>query len=162
MPSRYASNPVVPVAKVLTIHVTKGALVLVKPAAVKDGALGDHHRMALLELSVSTGLTMEQYRKKLEQNLARTQAQVNRLRQSEGLLSPPRSATPMILPLEGAPKAIPTIEEGSEAEVDGSSANGHTQTQSTPSRAGSSRSNSDSGKRSLSSRILRRLIPSSM
>jgi hypothetical protein len=137
----------------------EGALVPVKPTAAKDGALEDHYRMALLQLSVSSGLTMELYRKKLEQNLTRTQAQLNSLRQSEGLLSPS-----MILPFKGAPKAISTIEEGSEAEVEGSSANGHTLTHSSQSHAGSSRSNSDSGtrKRSLPRRILRRLIPSSV
>lgn len=117
--------------------------------------------MALLELSVSTGLTMELYRKKLEQNLAHNQAQLNSLRQSEGLLSPPTTATPMLLPYKGVPKAISTIEEGSEAEGEGSSSNGHTQTHSSQSHAGSARS-SDSGKRSLSRRILHRLIPSSM
>ena len=162
MPSRYASNPVVRVGKLLTIYATKGALVSVKPAAAKDGALGDHYRMALLELSVSTGLTMELYRKKLEQNLARNEAQLHSLRQSEGLLSPPTSTTPMLLPFKGAPKAISTIEEGSEAEGEGSSTSGHTQTHSSQSHAWSARSNSDSGKRSLSRRILHRLIPSTM
>ena len=120
--------------------------------------------MALLELSVSTGLTMEQYRKKLDQNLAQTQAQLNSLGQSKGLLSPPTTALPMILPFKGAPKAVSTIEEVSEAEGEGSSANGHTLSHavSAQSHAGSTRSNSDSGKRSLPRRILRRLIPSSM
>jgi hypothetical protein len=137
----------------------EGALTSVKPAAAKDGALEGHHRMALLELSVSTGLTMEQYRKKLEHNLARTLTQLNSLKHSEGLLSPST-----ILPFKGAPKVISTIEEGSEAEVEGSSANGHTLTHSSQSHAGSSGSNSDSGtrKRNLPRRILRRLISSSM
>jgi hypothetical protein len=159
MPSRYASNLVVRAEKLLTIYATKGALTSVKPAAAKDGALEGHHRMALLELSVSTGLTMEQYRKKLEHNLARTLTQLNSLKHSEGLLSPST-----ILPFKGAPKVISTIEEGSEAEVEGSSANGHTLTHSSQSHAGSSGSNSDSGtrKRNLPRRILRRLISSSM
>ena len=103
---------------------------------------------------------MELYRKKLEQNLAHNQAQLNSLRQSEGLLSP-TSTTPMLLPYKGVPKAISTIEEGSEAEGEGSSSNGHTQTHSFQSHAGSAQS-SDSGKRSLSRRILHRLITSSM
>ncbi|KAH8983375.1 hypothetical protein EDB92DRAFT_1951659 [Lactarius akahatsu] len=49
----------------------------IKSATAKDGALRDQHRMALLELSVSTGLTMEQYRKKLDQNLAQTQTRLD-------------------------------------------------------------------------------------
>jgi hypothetical protein len=150
--------------------VTKGALVSVKPSAAKDGALGDHYRMGLLHLSVSTGLTMEQYRKKLDQNLAQTQAQLSSLRQSEGLLTPSSSTIPMTLPFMRSPTTIPTIEEGSdssEAEGEGSSlgssTNGHTLGHSsTHSHTGSVRSNSDSGKGSLSRRILRRLIPSSM
>jgi len=140
----------------------EGALVSVKPAAAKDGALGVHYRMALLELSVSTGLTMEQYRKKLDQNLAQTQAQLRSLRQSEGLLSPSTSTIPMNPPFKGIPKAISTIEEGSEAEGEGNSANSHTLSYSTQSHTGSTRSNSDSGKRSLPYRIFRRLIPASM
>jgi len=137
----------------------QAALDSVKPAAAKDGVLGDHHRMALLELSVSTGLTMEQYRKKLDQNIAQTETQLNSLGQSEKLLSPPTSATLTIPPIMRAPKAISTIEEGSEAEVEGSSALDHTR--SNTSHAGSTQSNSDSGKRSLPRRILRRLKPSS-
>jgi hypothetical protein len=131
----------------------------VKPAAAKDGALENHHRMALLELSVSTGLTMEQYRKKLDQSIAQTRTQLNSLEQSEKLLSPPTSVIPTIPSIKGVPKAISTIEEGSEAEVEGSSALEHTW--STPSQADSTQSNSDSGKRSLPRRILRRLLPSS-
>ena len=134
-----------------------------KPGASKDGALGDHYRMALLELSVSTGLTMEQYRKTLDQKLAQTVAQLNTLEQSKGLLSPSTGVRPMILPFKGAPKAVSTIEEGSEAEGEGSSQNGHALSYaiSAQSHPSSARSNSDGGKRSLPRRILRRLIPSS-
>ena len=79
MLSRYFSNPIVRGGKRLTIHVTKGALatIKIKPAAAKDGVLGDHYRMAQLELSASEGLTMKQYRKKLDENLAQTEAQLN-------------------------------------------------------------------------------------
>ncbi|KAI9430814.1 hypothetical protein H4582DRAFT_2014085 [Lactarius indigo] len=135
----------------------EGALDSTKSATAKDGALQDHHRMALLELSVSTGLTMEQYRKKLDQNLAQTQTRLNSfLGQTEGLLPRPTST---INPHQGA---ISTIEEGSEAEGEGSSANGHVQSHSTLSH--STQSHSDSGKRtnSLPRRILRHILPSSM
>ncbi|KAI9461914.1 hypothetical protein BJY52DRAFT_164838 [Lactarius psammicola] len=143
----------------------EGALDSIKPTTAKDGALGDQHRMALLELSVYTGLTMELYRKKLDQNLAQTRTQLNSLlgpRQPEGLLPHPTSLIPVIHPHEGAAKSISTIEEGSEAEGSGSSATGHTQSHSVQSH--SSQGYSDSGKRtsSLSRRILSRLIPSSI
>ena len=131
-----------------------------KPTAAKDGVLEDHHRMALLELSVSTGLTMEQYRKKLDQNIAQTQTQLKSLEQAEELLSPSTSVTLTVPSINGALNAISTIEEGSEAEVEGSSA--LDRTRSTLSHAGSTPSNSDSGKRSLPRRILRRLLLSSM
>ncbi|KAH9034061.1 hypothetical protein EDB85DRAFT_1889928 [Lactarius pseudohatsudake] len=127
------------------------------PPLPKDGALRDHHRMALLELSVSTGLTMEQYRKKLDQNLAQTQTRLNSfLGQTDELL--PRT-TSTVHPHQGE---ISTIEEGSEAEGEGSSANSHAQSHSTlPSH--STQGHSDSGRRnSLRRRILRRLLPSSM
>ncbi|SRR6266702_4300441 len=158
MLSRYSNNPFLRGGNLLTLHVTKGALDSIKPSAVKDGVLQDHHRMALLELAVSTGLTMEQYRKKLDQNLAQTRTQSNSfLGQPEGLLT-----IPVIHPYGGAARSVSTIEEGSEAEGSGSSANGHTQSHSTQSH--STQSHSDSGKRtsSLPRRILRRLIPSSL
>jgi len=96
----------------------KGVLDSIKPAAFKDGATRNHYRTALLGLTVSTGLTMEQYRKKLDHSLAQIQAQLSGLGQSEGLLPPPKSVMPMIpvLPDQKAPKAMPTIEEDSEAE----------------------------------------------
>ncbi|KAF8268246.1 hypothetical protein EI94DRAFT_1728138 [Lactarius quietus] len=96
----------------------KGVLDSIKPAASKDGATRNHYRTALLGLTVSTGLTMEQYRKKLDQSLAQIQAQLSGLGQSEGLLPPPKSVMPMIpvLPDQKAPKVMPTIEEDSEAE----------------------------------------------
>ena len=74
-----SSNPIVLGGKLLTIRVTKGALatIKIKPAAAKDGVLVDHYRMAQLELSTSSGLTMKQYRKKLDENLAQTEAQLN-------------------------------------------------------------------------------------
>jgi len=107
-----------------------------------DGRRGEHYRMALLELSTPTGLTMKTYRTKLNQFLAQTHAQLNSLGQSEGLHPPSASLLSMI------PQEISTI-EGSEAEGEGSTANGHTL------------SSGDSGKNSLPRRILRRLIPSS-
>jgi len=127
----------------------------IKPATTKDGALGDHYRMALLELSVSTGLTMEQYRKKLDQNLAQTQAQLNSfLRKPDSLLPPSTRAMPVILPYKGAPLVISTIDEVSEGDSEGSP---------TKAWSHSAQSHSDtSGKDSLSRRILRRLIPSSI
>ena len=109
--------------------------------------------MALLGLAVSTGLTMEQYRKKLYQSLTQTQAQLNIVGQPEGLLSPPTSVIPMILPYQSAPKEMVTIEEGSEAEGEGSSANVHTLSHIT-------QNHNDSEKPSLPRRILHRLIPS--
>ena len=157
MLSRYVRRPFERREKLLTINVIKGALGSVKPAAAKDGALGDHYRMALLELSVSSGLTMEQYRKKLDQNLAQTQTQLNNfLGKPDGLLLHPYGG--------GAAKSISTIEEGSEAEGSGSSANSHGQSHSSQSHIGSTQNNSDGGRRSLprSLRILRRLLPSSM
>ena len=80
--SRYSSNPFG--RKLLTLHVTKGALdkIKVKPALTKDGSRGDHHRVALLELSTPTGLTMEKYRKEMDQNLAHTRARLNTLLRS--------------------------------------------------------------------------------
>jgi len=135
----------------------QGALGTVKPAAAKDGALGDNYRMALQELSVSIGLTMEQYRKKLDKDLEQTQTQLNGfLGRPDGLLFRPHWPG-------GAAQSISTIEEGPEAEGAGSFANGHARSNSTQSNTGSTKSHSDSGKRSsLPRRILRRLITSSM
>ena len=107
-------------------------------------------------LSVSTGLTMTQYRKKLNQSLARTQSQLNSsLGQPDRLLPRTKSITFMIQPVKGAAHRISTIEEGSEAEGEGNSANGHTRSHGTPTHSIQSRSD---GKRSLPRRILRRLI----
>ena len=130
---------------------TKGALnkIKIKPDPTKDGSDGDHYREALLELLTPTGLTMEKYRTELDQNLTRTRTRLNKLFLRH-------SPLPEIPPLKlthsnrRAPQAIPTIEEGSEAEGEGSSANGHTL------------SYNDGGKNSLPQRILRRLIPSSV
>ncbi len=108
-----------------------------------------------MELSVSTGLTIEQYRKKLDQNLAQTQAQLNSLRQLEGLLSPSTSETLMSLLYKGAPQAISTIEEGSKVEDEWDFVESDSQSHSTQSQ-------SDSGGRGLPRKVLRRLIPSSM
>ena len=119
--------------------------------------------MAILELLTPTGLTMEKYRTELDNNLAQTRGQLDSLWQSEEphpqippspivrhMIPPPEGAPRrhMIPPPEGAPRAISTIEESTEAEGEGSSANGHTL------------SSNDSGKSSLSRRIWRRLIPS--
>ncbi|KAI9461883.1 hypothetical protein BJY52DRAFT_1210857 [Lactarius psammicola] len=143
------------------LNAFEGALntIKIKPAAAKDGALRDYYRMALLGLLVSTGLTIKQYRIKLDQYLAQTQAQLKSLGQPEVELPPSMGVIPTIPPYKGAPQEISTIEEDSEAEgegsKEGSSVSGHTQSHST-------QSHSDSGKRSLPRRILRRLIPSSI
>ena len=123
-------------------YVTKRALSTINPNM--GGRHGDHYRMALLELSTPTGLTIKTCRTKLNQYLAQTQAQLNNLGQFEGLQLPSTSLISMI------PQEFSTIEEGSEAEGEGSTANGHTL------------SYGDSGKNSLPRRILRRLIPSSV
>ncbi|KAH9054775.1 hypothetical protein EDB87DRAFT_1420251 [Lactarius vividus] len=143
--------------RLLTIRIMKSALntIKVKPATAKDGALRVYYRTALQELSVSTGLTIEQYRKKLDQNLAQTQAQLKSLGQPEGLLHPSTSATPVIPLYKGVPQAISTIEEDSEAEDEWNFVDSNSQSYSTE-------SHSDSGKRSLPRKFLRRLIPSSM
>lgn len=134
---------------------TKGALnkIKIKSTRNKDVSHGDHHRVAILELLTPTGLTMEKYRTELDKNLAQIRTQLNSLWQSEGphpQIPPSPIVRPMLPPVEEAPQAISTIEEGTEAEGEGSSANGHTL------------SSNNSGKSSLSRRILRRLIPSSV
>jgi len=135
----------------------EGVLNSLKPPTVNDvndGALGDHFRMALMGLSVFTGLTMEQYRKRLDQSLAHTETQLSSLSgQPEGPFSRPKSVIPVMQPRKRV-HSISTIEEGSEVEAEGSSANGHT-------RSHSTQSYSDS-KRSLPRRILRRIMPSSL
>jgi hypothetical protein len=132
--------------------VTKGVINAIKinlPPTM-DEFRGDHYRMALLELSTPTGLTMETYRTRLNQHLAQTEVQLNSLRQSEGLNPPSTSQISTILPHKGVPQEISTIEEVSEVEGEGGPANGHTL------------SYGDSGKNSLPRRILRRLIRSSV
>lgn len=136
---------------------TKGALntIKIKPPIAQGGALGVYYRMAQLELSNSSGLTMEQYRQKLDQNLAQTQAQLNSmLERAEGILLRPTSISPVIHPHGGAtqPMYMITMEEGSEVEGEASSANGLTRSHSTQSH--------DSGKRSFPRRFLHRLVPS--
>jgi hypothetical protein len=108
-------------------------------------------------LSVSTGLTTEQYRKRLDQDLVQTQTQLRSLLgQPEGLPPRPKRATPVIQPRKGAAYRISMIEELSEAEGEGSSVNGHTRSNSTPTHSIQSRSDS---KRNLPRRILHRLVP---
>jgi len=119
-------------------------------APTEDELRGDHYRVALLELSTPTGLTIETYRTKLNQYRAQTEAQLNSLQQSEWLHPPSTSLISMILPHKEVPQEISTIEEGSEVEGEGSPANGRTS------------SYGDSGKDSLPRRILRRLIRSSV
>ena len=95
-----------------------------------------------------TGLTMEKYRMELDQNLAQIRSRLNTL---FFRCSPP----PVFIPPDVthshtmAPREIPTIEEGSEAEGEGGFANGHIL------------SYNDSGKNSFPRKFLRRLIPSS-
>ncbi|KAH9017396.1 hypothetical protein EDB85DRAFT_2016484 [Lactarius pseudohatsudake] len=136
------------------LNTFEGALnaIKVKPATAKDGALRVYYRTALQELSVSTGLTMEQYRKKLDQNLAQTQAQLNSLGQPEGLLHPSTSVAPVIPLYMVVPPTISTIDEGSEAEDEWNFVDSDSQSH-------GARSRSDSGKRSLPRKFLRRLIP---
>ncbi|KAH9034097.1 hypothetical protein EDB85DRAFT_1034082 [Lactarius pseudohatsudake] len=140
----------------------------IKPEISNNGAV-QHHRTTLLDLSESTGLTMNQYRKKLDQDLAQIREQLNRLEVSEGA----HLSAMSLISLYESPKPISTIEEGPispeaieegpvcpeaieegpvcpEAEGEGGSSNGHTQ------------SHSDSGKRSLPRRIWRHLIPPSV
>ena len=111
--------------------------------------------MALLELSTSTGLTMEKYHKKLRQNLARTLARLNSILAFKELPPlPSTSVAPKVPPHKIASQEIPMIEEVSEPEGDGSSAGGYTQSY-------SSQVHYDR-KISLPTRIFRRLIPSSV
>ena len=131
----------------IAYYVTKRALSTINPTM--DGRHGDHYRVALLELSTPTGLTIQTYRTKLNQYFAQTQAQLNSLGQFEGLRSPSTGMISLIVPHKGGTQEVVTIEEISETEVDGSTANGYTL-------------NGDSGKNSLPRRILRRLIPSSV
>ncbi|KAH9044940.1 hypothetical protein EDB83DRAFT_1563251 [Lactarius deliciosus] len=140
------------------LNAFEGALntIKVKPATAKDGALRVYYRTALQELSVSTGLTMEQYRKKLDQNLAQTHAQLNSLGQPEGLLHPSTSETPVIPLYMAVPQTIFTIDESSEAEED------EWDFVDSDSQSDGTRSRDDSRKRSLPRKFLRRLIPSSM
>ena len=136
----------------LTIHATKGALnsIGIKPTPTEDGSNADHYRVAVLELSTPTGLTMEKYRMELDQNLAQTRASLST---HYFLYSPPQAIFPPkithSLTWGVSPGRVSTMEV-SEAEGEGGSANGHTL------------SHNDSGKNSLPRRILRRLIPSSV
>lgn len=117
----------------------------IKPEFSNSEAV-QHHRTTLLDLSESTGLTMNQYRKKLDQDLAQIREQLNRLELSEGA----HLSAMSLISLYESPQPISTIEEGPEAEGEGGSSNGRTQ------------SHSDSGKRSLPRRIWRHLIPPSV
>ena len=111
----------------MTIQVTKWALNSfgITPAPSNDRAYGDHFRVALLELSTPTGLTMEKYRTELDEILAQNQIELDFWLRSTGH-SPSTSVISVILPHKDAPQTISTIEEVSEAEGEGSSANGHT------------------------------------
>ncbi|KAH9018937.1 hypothetical protein EDB84DRAFT_1518101 [Lactarius hengduanensis] len=139
------------------LNTFEGALntIKVKPPTAKDGALRVYYRTALQELSVSAGLTMEQYRQKLDQNLAQTRAQWNNWGQPEGLLRPSTSVTPVIPLYMAAPQTISTIDESSEAKDEWDFVDSDSQSHGT-------RSRSDSKKGSLPRKFLRRLIPSSM
>ncbi|KAH9044941.1 hypothetical protein EDB83DRAFT_2523589 [Lactarius deliciosus] len=117
----------------------------IKPEISNNGAV-QHHRTTLLDISESTGLTMNQYRKKLDQDLAQIREQLNRLELSEGA----HLSAMSLISLYESPQSISTIEEGPEAEGEGGSSNGRTQ------------SHSDSGRRSLPRRVLRHPIPPSV
>jgi len=63
----------------------KGVLNAIRPPDVGDGDIRGHARQVLHEISTSTGLTMDQYRKVLSQKLMQTQAQLESFPQQFGL-----------------------------------------------------------------------------
>ena len=171
--------------KPFIIYVTQAALTMIDPPAVSDEALREHHQphqphqpRASLGSSVVKDLTMGQYRKLLDQKLARAHplpvrvkmqqvTHTNTTNDGKGPLNvaarvtydstETREANSVQQGIEevkwAAPQAITTIEEGSEIEYEGSSVNPST-----------SRSRNDLvarqvGKRSLSRRILYRFPP---
>ena len=121
-------------------------MIKINSAHTKDGSHRDHYRVALLELLTPTGLTMEKYRTVLDQDVAQIQAHLLRLETSRAWY-PLKVQDPLSNGgwLISGPRLI-EIEEGSEAEGEGSPANDHTM------------SFSNSGKNSLSRRIFRRLM----
>ena len=122
----------------LIIQVTKDALnsIKIKPALTEAGSHEDHYRVTLLELSTPMGLTMEKYRTELDQNPTQIRGRLNSHYQ--------------LLLRNWTPQDVSKVEEVSEAEIEGSSVNGH------------SLSCGDSEKDSLSRRIIRRIMPSSV
>jgi hypothetical protein len=103
-------------------------------------------------------ITMEQYRKNLDQNVTQTQTELNSflpVGKPEGLLLCSTSTTPVDHRYEEAAQSKLMIEDCSEAEGKGSFRD-ETQSYDTPSQ-----SDNGNSKNKLS-RYLRRLIPSSM
>ncbi|KAI0297834.1 hypothetical protein B0F90DRAFT_1736884 [Multifurca ochricompacta] len=92
------------------------------PGASEESSLRDYYQSVLLQFAAPTGLTVEEYRKRLGQELAQAHDQLNGfLRQgpsapTRAILSPFRSETPppVLHPYMGVPHEISTIEEGSE------------------------------------------------
>ena len=54
----------------------QGVLNAIRPPDVGDGNIQGHARRVLHEISTSTGLTIDQYRKPLSQKLTQTEAQL--------------------------------------------------------------------------------------
>jgi hypothetical protein len=167
--------------KPLIIYVTQAALTMLDPPAVSDEALREPHQphqpRASLGCSVVKDLTMCQYRKLLDQKLARAHPMPVRVKMQQVTHANPSSDDKESLSVAArvtyditetheadsvqqgieevkwaAPQAITTIEEGSEIEYEGNAVNP------------SSRSCNDLvgrqvGKRSLSRRILCRFPP---
>ncbi|KAH8987273.1 hypothetical protein EDB92DRAFT_1876140 [Lactarius akahatsu] len=124
----------------------EGALNVIEPPDVGDRDSRGHGREVLQKISISTGLTMDQYRKVLSQKLTQTQAQLNSFpQQIEGLLPPP---IPIIRPQRGTQQTISTIDESLEAEDDGTPVNSH------------ARMLSEKEMRSVPGKFLRRFLPS--
>jgi len=166
-------------SKPLIINVTQAALDEVVPPTVSEEALQEHRHRVSQEFSVVRDLTMDQYRNVLGQKLAlahplqsiRTlmgrQQVTHRIpsRDGRGSISiaarvraeydvvEARAADVVQQGIEepkwGALQAITTIEEGSEAEDEGNSANSNSR----------SRSNLTIGKRSFPRRFLCRFSP---
>ncbi|KAI9435449.1 hypothetical protein H4582DRAFT_2079555 [Lactarius indigo] len=130
----------------LLLDEIQGALDTIDPPDVSDGDTRGHGRKVLRKISISTGLTMDQYRKVLSQKLMQTQAQLNSFPQQIGGLLPP--PMPMSRPQRVAQQTISTIDEGLEAEDGGISVNRHIRTL------------GEKEMRSVPGKFLRRFLPS--
>ncbi|KAI9447311.1 hypothetical protein BJY52DRAFT_359288 [Lactarius psammicola] len=83
----------------------QGALNVAKPPAASDGALRERHRQVLLKLSMSKGITMDQYRKELDQKLFQAQARLSGLL----MLEAPNPRNPQA-PSQSRPFRTPSIQ----------------------------------------------------